>query len=192
MIRVTRASFTSPIISFLFILCPPSILFTLPITHPGSVMVCEQPLNNAFLCSQDRLARLCSSRSVSLILPSKFPPIMFTSKKVSQQHGSSLSRSPLLSGHTGRPFFTASRSPSLRSLSVLVRGQKPFGLLFFSRCLGMIWRMIPSNMPHSFCVVQTVIIALCFHVLTGVCGCFTWASYLTVFKPYRSIQASAS
>ncbi|KAI0293998.1 hypothetical protein BC826DRAFT_362447 [Russula brevipes] len=25
-----------------------------------------------------------------------------------------------------------------------------------------------------------------------ICGCFTWASYLTVFKPYRSIQASAS
>ncbi|KAI9507250.1 hypothetical protein F5148DRAFT_1309864 [Russula earlei] len=59
-------------------------------------------------------------------------------------------------------------------------------------CLGMIWRMIPSNMPHSFCVVQTVIIALSFHVLTGVVGCFTWASYLTVFKPYSSIQASAS
>ncbi|KAH9985623.1 hypothetical protein BJV74DRAFT_552676 [Russula compacta] len=59
-------------------------------------------------------------------------------------------------------------------------------------CLGMIWGMTPSNMPHWFCVVQTVIISLCFHVLTGVCGCFTWASYLTVFRPYRSIQASAS
>ena len=56
----------------------------------------------------------------------------------------------------------------------------------------MLWRMTPSRMPHSFCVAQTVIIALCFHVLTGVCACFTWASYLTVFKPYRSIQASAS
>ncbi|KAF8480266.1 hypothetical protein DFH94DRAFT_741603 [Russula ochroleuca] len=58
--------------------------------------------------------------------------------------------------------------------------------------LGMIWRMNPSNMPQWFCVIQTVIIGLCFHLLTGICGCFTWASYLTVFKPYRSIQASAS
>jgi len=58
--------------------------------------------------------------------------------------------------------------------------------------LGMIWRMNPFQMPHWFCIVQTVIIGLCFHVLTGICVCFTWASYLTVFKPYRSIQASAS
>jgi len=58
--------------------------------------------------------------------------------------------------------------------------------------LGMIWRMNPTKMPYSFCIVQTVIIGLCFQVLTGICGCFTWASYLTVFKPYRSIQASAS
>lgn len=57
---------------------------------------------------------------------------------------------------------------------------------------GMIWRMNPFHMPHWFCIVQTVIIGLCFHILTGVCVCFTWASYLTVFKPYRSIQASAS
>jgi hypothetical protein len=58
--------------------------------------------------------------------------------------------------------------------------------------LGMIWRMNPFQMPHWFCIVQTMIIGLCFHILTGICGCFTWASYLTVFKPYRSIQASAS
>ncbi|KAI0252862.1 hypothetical protein BJV78DRAFT_1305335 [Lactifluus subvellereus] len=47
---------------------------------------------------------------------------------------------------------------------------------------GIIWRMSPSDMPLGFCVAQTVIIALCFHVLTGVCGCFTWASYLTVLS----------
>jgi len=58
--------------------------------------------------------------------------------------------------------------------------------------IGMIWRMNPFHMPHWFCIVQTVIIGLCFHILTGICVCFTWASYLTVFKPYRSIQASAS
>jgi hypothetical protein len=66
-----------------------------------------------------------------------------------------------------------------------------FSILIPNR-LGMIWRMIPFQMPHWFCIVQTVIIGLCFHILTGICGCFTWASYLTVFKPYRSIQASAS
>ncbi|KAI0284623.1 hypothetical protein BGY98DRAFT_947825 [Russula aff. rugulosa BPL654] len=58
--------------------------------------------------------------------------------------------------------------------------------------LGMIWRMIPSHMPHWFCVVQTLIIGLSFQILTAICVCFTWASYLTVFKPYCSVQASAS
>jgi hypothetical protein len=68
----------------------------------------------------------------------------------------------------------------------------PLFLTLIPDWLGMIWRMNPSHMPHWFCVVQTLVIGLCFHILTAICVCFTWASYLTVFKPYRSIQASAS
>ena len=115
--------------------------------------------------------------------------------KVSQRPGSASSHLPPQSGHTGPPFSTASRSLFLRSFSPLVRAYSLSSLShleFFSNWLGMIWRMNPFQMPHGFCTAQTVITGLSFHILTGICGCFTWASYLTVFKPYRSIQASAS
>ncbi|KAI0264748.1 hypothetical protein BC834DRAFT_970673 [Gloeopeniophorella convolvens] len=59
-------------------------------------------------------------------------------------------------------------------------------------CIGMIWKMNPAEMPHAFCVAQAVLIGFCAHVLTGICSCFTWATYLTVFRPYQSIQASGS
>ncbi|KAI0053199.1 hypothetical protein FA95DRAFT_939824 [Auriscalpium vulgare] len=59
-----------------------------------------------------------------------------------------------------------------------------------SFCLGMIWKMDPYRMPHAFCVVQSVLIAVCSHVLTGICACLTWATYTTVFKPRPVHQAN--
>ncbi|KAI0065274.1 hypothetical protein BV25DRAFT_1774186, partial [Artomyces pyxidatus] len=57
--------------------------------------------------------------------------------------------------------------------------------------LGMIWKMDPYRMPHAFCVTQAVLIALAAHVLTGLLACFTWATFMAVFKPH-SIHTTAT
>jgi hypothetical protein len=150
-------------------------------------------LENGPLLPQGRLARLCPSRSVFIRPP---PYLSFTH---SLQHppgipATWLSFIPFASA-IGTYWASVLYCLAVTLLEII------FGLgtflnhsFYFSRShpLGMIWKMTPSKMPYGFCVTQTVVMALSFYVLTGVCGCFTWASYLTVFKPYRSIQASAS
>jgi hypothetical protein len=169
----------------------PGVLFSFYFILPCIMFL--HPEFNAFPHPQGPLVCPCHPRSVSHLshLSHSHPSL----SKVSQPHGSPSSHLPPPSAHTGHLSSIASPSPSLRLYSPLVR---VYSLIILthtpltSNWLGMIWRMTPSRMPHWFCVVQTVVIGLCFHILTGICGCFTWASYLTVFKPYRSIQASAS
>ncbi|KAA1473661.1 hypothetical protein DENSPDRAFT_882209 [Dentipellis sp. KUC8613] len=59
-------------------------------------------------------------------------------------------------------------------------------------CLGMIWKMDTTRMPHAFCVAQAALIGLSSNILTGICACFTIATYLSVFKAQQLTQSSHS
>ncbi|TFY50518.1 hypothetical protein EVG20_g11471, partial [Dentipellis fragilis] len=59
-------------------------------------------------------------------------------------------------------------------------------------CLGMVWKMDTTRMPHAFCVAQAALIGLSSHILTGICACFTIATYLSVFKAQQLTQSSHS
>ncbi|KAF9457556.1 hypothetical protein BDZ94DRAFT_1202533 [Collybia nuda] len=50
-------------------------------------------------------------------------------------------------------------------------------------CLGIIYRMQPSNMPNSFCIAQSVIIGFGTFLMTGVAAAFSIATTLAVLKP---------
>ncbi|OBZ78149.1 hypothetical protein A0H81_02369 [Grifola frondosa] len=50
-------------------------------------------------------------------------------------------------------------------------------------CLGIIWKMNPFSMPRTFCIVQPILLALSWSVLTGLCSCMTFATSLAMLRP---------